>query len=179
MTNGCSAFRPALSELNSESSWFEWANPGPERLPALPTFNAFGDLGAQAEFCIFFGPCVPLGERIEYGDGLLPAGTNSPFDVPSGGGSRFLNGSLGTQNWQWNLSDTTTFNRFEPDFGIPDTGWLLAEPAFHANLESSMKIIQVPDCRSHVVDSLLKAVTNVIDGRMTGIPHLCVPNPGT
>jgi pimeloyl-ACP methyl ester carboxylesterase len=175
---------PAVIDFAAESDWYQWANPGEERLPDIPIFNVFGDIRPQACF-LWADNCAPVGESV--GDGLLPPGTNDPFDVPDGGAS-FLRGEPAAQNWQWPVGKSVmTGGVPEGIFPFPVAPFTLAaslplHPAFHGNFEFNMDVLTVTDCADWdepVQISLLDQIVRIITGRLKGEPYNCEPEPHT
>ena len=85
---GLNFSRPAANdELTPKSTWYRWANPNPARLPAVPYFNAFGDINIGLQPCILFW-CGSFQTIVPLGDIALQTGTDDPFDTPPTGGAR-------------------------------------------------------------------------------------------
>jgi hypothetical protein len=167
-----SAETPAVKDFAALSAWYQWANPGEERLSDnLPAFNMFGDI--QPSVCFLWtDACVGVG--VSLGDGLLPPGTDDPFDVAFGG-ARFLDGELDEQRWQWPMGDRIkVMPPFSPAIDV------VLNPAFHANFESNMDEIMVKDCWDFMSTAQITALEQawrVVRGRMDGEPYLCDPSP--
>lgn len=166
--------RPAQADLTPKSDWYRWANPGPERLADNTYFNVHGAIDIVHISCFFIW-CGEPRTIVALGDVALTEGTDDPFDTPPQGGSRFLRGAPGPQNYQWSLKkDLLWFPADDPSMIAVFAGAVQA-PQMHGNFLVHMAEIHVADCKTGAEDSLDQALLNVIRGRITDAPYNCQP----
>ncbi len=178
--------RPANYELAPMSSWYRWVNPPASHLPQLPSFNAYGDISVDLHPCADIGPfsaclSLPLPTGI-IGDLVLLPGSDDPHAVPPTGGARFLDGSPGSQNWEWALEDQLQWNPWADPFAVGLATEAFGSPVFHGNLGKSLggtlsntTPIMVPDCQNPTSTPLVSEITHLVGGRVTGNLYSCVP----
>lgn len=162
--------RPASVDLAPVSDWYQWANP--RALPDVPYFNVFGDISLVTIDCPWFSDECREVEREKWGDTIMNTGTDDPFDVPAGGGARFLHGALGPQNWQWALTVDLQRGPFSLS---PNRIDVFANPVSHWNFNAQIGNIQTTDCMTGAAVAVADALLNVIEGRMNQEPYECEP----
>lgn len=163
------AARPAFKDLAPKSDWYNWANPDQGGLPDVPMYNVYGDLAYRQCVRQWFAGCIVSEDREQIGDGFVLPGTDSPFDVPQGGGARFLNvDSTDVDNWQWPVGGVGGDSVYEPFliFGGPDAVWALQQPANHIAFQSKMDLLEVPDCLNGNPTPLDEELKRIIRLRM-------------
>ena len=163
--------RPADVDLVPQSDWYEWANP--RTFPAIPIFNIYADIHLVTIECPLFSDddCREVA-RERWGDTIMSAGTDSPFDAPATGGARFLRGQPGPQNYQWGLETELERGTFSI---TPNQFDVFAHPTSHWNFGDNIGTIQTFDCQTHQLVPVATALLRVIDGRMMQTPYECVP----
>jgi hypothetical protein len=164
--------RPAQADLTPKSDWYRWANPGPQRLADDPYFNVHGSMDIVHIPCFFIW-CGEPRKILELGDVALTEGTDDPFDTPPKGGSRFLRGGLGAQNYQWSLEHDLLWFPADDATMIAVFSGALNAPEMHGNFLGRMAEIDVADCKTGEEISLDQALLNLIRGRLTDVPYEC------
>lgn len=166
--------RPAAGELAPVSLWYQWTNPPVSHLPSVPSFNLFGDLRVVVKTEVpFLGPIsADLGS---VGDVALMPGTDNPHDLPPEGGARFLDGPLGAENWQWQMTGELAWEPFsDPFLGAGAfAGQVTSAPIFHGNFGNQMNAISVPSCKGGLGTTVATEVVRIVTERMTGRRDNC------
>jgi hypothetical protein len=121
----------------------------------------------------FFVWCGKPRTILALGDVALTEGTDDPFDTPPKGGSRFLRGGLGAQNYQWSLEHDLLWFPEDDATMIAVFSGALNAPEMHGNFLGRMAEINVADCKTGEEISLDQALLNLIRGRLTDVPYEC------
>lgn len=166
--------RPAQEDLTPKSPWYRWAN-APGDLPGNPYFNMHGAITIVHVECTFFIFCQKPRTVLELGDVALTEGTDDPFDSTPKGGSRFLFGALGAQNYQWTLSRPIPWIIDLDPTMIATLEGAFSDPVMHGNFLNNMADIRTTDCQTHAEVTVNQALLNVIRGRLTDNPYNCQP----
>lgn len=166
--------RPATVELEPKSDWYRWANPGPARLPDLPYFNVYADMNIVLNPCVLIFFCDrPPQVIVPLGDVALQTGTDDPFDTPPKGGTRFLKGVSGAQNWQWQMSVPIIWDPHNDPQMLGALGSALLLPQAHPNFGDHMAEITQKDCQTGADTALDVILFRLVQGRMTDNPYNC------
>lgn len=167
--------RPAAGELAPVSVWYLWTNLPASHLPSVPSFNVFGDLHVILKTSVPFVGDVSA-DLASIGDVALMPGTDDPHDVPPQGGARFLDGSLGAQNWQWPMTGQLSWEPFADPFFTGFISQATSSPIYHGNFGAQMSAINVPDCQSGRISTPVDdELVQIVAGRITGQYHTCAP----
>lgn len=109
------------------------------------------------------------------GDIALMPGTDDPHDLPPEGGARFLDGPLGPQNWQWQMTGELVWEPFSDPFlgGGGFAGQVTSAPIFHGNFGDQMNAISVPSCKGGLGTTVATEIVRIVTERMTGRRDNC------
>lgn len=168
--------RPAVDDLIPGSLWYQYANGGGLLPNEVAFYNVASDIQYGFEACIF--RCVTYGLE-SFGDLVMLPGTDDPFDVPDGGGARFLKGAPGPDQWQYLLGQTEGYRigwkGLTGGINLSNLGiGFLEAPDIainHFNFGDRMDAITVSDCSTGSDTALNQSLANILIGRVTGTPY--------
>lgn len=184
--------RPAIYELRPQSAYFNWMrqetvtinNTPVPHTPDLPYFNVYGDVHLTEKGCLFVNTCWDI-NTIEFGDLAILPGNNSPYGTPVDGGARFLKGSFGPQNWQWEMYHDVAFYAVTPlpivglPNGVSAAKLVYEAPENHLNLgkdNGGMTEVMVNDCANPGQQMRLDLqLLKILRGRLYGPRYNCQP----
>jgi hypothetical protein len=169
---------PAGQELQDGSAWFRWVNSNSGYLPQIPFFNMYGDIRVVERVCVIFGrfACHDVGSGTAWGDDVVLRGSDSPTDLSLQGGQKFLNGSAGSQNWEF---PQVHLYYWDPVFPVSElTAYyqaFLDAPEQHINILTDMGQTRVNDCSNNSSISADDEMVLLLNGRASGHQYTCGP----
>jgi predicted esterase len=167
--------RPAFAELAPRSTYTTWLARNASRVPALPTFTAYGDIEVLGQSCVLGAYwCVTTG-RTHLGDVAVRRGSPDPAALPGAGGARYLPGGKGAQSWEWAEHTTVKWKRQVDPLSLELLQDLYAVGTQHFAILSSSSAILVNDCQTGEPTPESVELLRVISGRLTAHPYACRP----
>jgi hypothetical protein len=162
---------PAAISMTPNSAFIRWVNTS-ARVAPVSSYTFYGDISVRYKQCDFFVINCHLGTPTYYGDMVLLPGNSNPTARPGDGGAKYLNGSLGPENFQWGLhepyvEDSPIGENLVTDAKIYYDLYNSA-PASHGQLEGNLQTVMVPDCVTGQPTSVTDEIITIIGGRISG-----------
>jgi hypothetical protein len=172
---------PAAVSLSPQSDFIKWVNQR-SRVAPVPAYTIYGDIMASFKQCDFFVLNCHTGSPTSYGDMLLLPGDSDPTAQPAQGGAKYLNGSLGPDNFQWGLHKAYTVDsligaNLETEI-LAGIDLYNSSPVSHGQLEGNLDSVLIPDCATGQSTSISAEILKIIAGRMSGNHVQCLPQYG-